>query len=249
MQIDLTTFILELINFAVLVWILNHFLYKPVQGIMARRRAKIEKMVQEAEAQKAEAGLLRDQYESRVRNWEREQATAHAALTKELAVTRENGLDDVRQAVEKEKQRLEVAEAKKQADRQREIERRALTQAVAFAGKFLQRLADPELDIKLAEVLIQDIETWPAEKIETLAKAVAEREGEITVTSARALTPSVQKSLEKKLSVKLGQKCKMNFSVDDTLITGLRLTVGPWVLQANAKDELAFFAGKPEHDN
>jgi F-type H+-transporting ATPase subunit b len=120
---------------------------------------------------------------------------------------------------------------------------------VAFAAKFLQRLAGPELDIKLAEVLMQDIETWPAGKIETLAKAVAEREGEITVTSASALIPSVQQSLEKKLSVKLGQKCKMNFLVDDTLITGLCLTVGPWVLQANAKDELAFFAGKPVHDN
>lgn len=249
MQIDLTTFILELINFVVLVWILNHFLYKPVRGIMARRRAKIEKMIQEAEAQKAEAELLREQHESRIRNWEREQAAAHAALTKELAEARENGLDDVRQAIEKERQRLQVAEARKQADRQREIEKRALAQAVAFAAKFLQRLAGPELDIKLAEVLIQDIETWPAGKIETLAKAVAEREGEITVTSASALIPSVQQSLKKKLSVKLGQKCKMNFLVDDTLITGLCLTVGPWVLQANAKDELAFFAGNPVHDN
>ena len=249
MQIDLTTFILELINFVVLVWILNHFLYKPVRGIMARRRAKIEKMIQEAEAQKAEAELLREQHESRIRNWEREQAAAHAALTKELAEARENGLDDVRQAIEKERQRLQVAEARKQADRQREIEKRALAQAVAFAAKFLQRLAGPELDIKLAEVLMQDIETWPAGKIETLAKAVAEREGEITVTSASALIPSVQQSLKKKLSVKLGQKCKMNFLVDDTLITGLCLTVGPWVLQANAKDELAFFAGNPVHDN
>ena len=39
MQIDWTTFALEIINFLVLVWILKRFLYRPVLDTLARRRA------------------------------------------------------------------------------------------------------------------------------------------------------------------------------------------------------------------
>ena len=37
MQLDLTSFLLELVNFAVLVWILHRFLYKPVLAAIDRR--------------------------------------------------------------------------------------------------------------------------------------------------------------------------------------------------------------------
>ena len=39
MELDWTTFILEIINFLVLVWILHRFLYQPVMNVIAQRRA------------------------------------------------------------------------------------------------------------------------------------------------------------------------------------------------------------------
>ena len=61
MEFDWTTFILEIINFLILVWILKRFLYRPVLGVVARRRAGIEKTLADARRIEAEAGELRQQ--------------------------------------------------------------------------------------------------------------------------------------------------------------------------------------------
>ena len=48
MQIDWTTFALEILNFLVLVWILKHFFYQPVLAVLDKRRASVEKETADA---------------------------------------------------------------------------------------------------------------------------------------------------------------------------------------------------------
>jgi len=48
LELSWSTFLLEIINFLVLVWILKHFLYKPVLDVIARRRSGIEKTLADA---------------------------------------------------------------------------------------------------------------------------------------------------------------------------------------------------------
>ncbi|WP_054775053.1 hypothetical protein [Methylogaea oryzae] len=42
MELDWSTIALEIVNFLILVWLLKRLLYKPVQDIIAQRRAAIE---------------------------------------------------------------------------------------------------------------------------------------------------------------------------------------------------------------
>jgi len=44
MELNWSTFLLEIINFLILVWILKHFFYKPILDVIAHRRADIENM-------------------------------------------------------------------------------------------------------------------------------------------------------------------------------------------------------------
>src|SRR6185312_7966502 len=53
MHLDWSTFALQLINFAILVWLLEHFLYRPVLRRVDARRAALE-------AERAEAAKLRE---------------------------------------------------------------------------------------------------------------------------------------------------------------------------------------------
>src|SRR5215471_16063676 len=52
MHFDWSTLALQMVNFAILVWLLHRFLYQPVLRLVDARRAKIDN--QYAEAQKAE---------------------------------------------------------------------------------------------------------------------------------------------------------------------------------------------------
>ena len=241
MQIDLTTFILELINFVVLVWLLHRFLYRPILDVMARRRQAIEHSVREAADQKQEAEELRASYEKRLADWQKEQDRERAELDKELAAERERKLEEVRQAVEEEKQRLAAMTAKKVADARRRMEKQARAQGMAFAARFLERLSGEELDRKLAQVLIEDICDWPEDKLEGLKTALVDSDGQMTITSPRELPGEIRQELEKHFSKATEVACKVSYLQDESLVAGLSVTIGPWVLQANVRDELSWF--------
>ena len=72
MELNWSTFALEIINFLVLVWILKRFFYQPVLEVIARRRAGIEKTRTEALQLQDEAQALRSQYENRLTEWDKE---------------------------------------------------------------------------------------------------------------------------------------------------------------------------------
>jgi len=141
MELDTSTFILELVNFVVLVWLLNRFLFKPILNIMDQRQKQIN-LSNEAVAQKQkDADLLCERYESRLDEWEKEKQAAHSELLGELAVEREKALQQTREAIEIEKIRLRAQEDKKRADWQRMVESEALKQGALFTTRLLTKLS------------------------------------------------------------------------------------------------------------
>ena len=74
MELDWSTFILEIINFLVLVWLLKRFFYKPVLNVINRRREQIQKKISDAEGVRHEAESLKSDYENRLAGWEDEKA-------------------------------------------------------------------------------------------------------------------------------------------------------------------------------
>jgi F-type H+-transporting ATPase subunit b len=65
-----TTFVLEIINFLVLIWILKRFLFKPVKAVVSQRQADIDKQLLESQRLNDESAALKDEYENRLVNWE-----------------------------------------------------------------------------------------------------------------------------------------------------------------------------------
>ncbi|HEY0837285.1 MAG TPA: hypothetical protein VGE72_25455, partial [Azospirillum sp.] len=59
MHLDGWTLLLQAINFLVLVWLLRHFLYRPVLAVIAERQAATERVRTQAEAIRQEADGMR----------------------------------------------------------------------------------------------------------------------------------------------------------------------------------------------
>jgi F-type H+-transporting ATPase subunit b len=243
MQLDLTSFILELINFAVLVWILHRFLYKPVLAAIDRRRAAVEKSLAQAKTARDEAAALKAQVEERLASWERERAEAKGKLAAELATQREKALAETARAAEQERARLEALQAKRELERERAGEQRALEQGAAFASRLLERLSGPELDARLVEMLAADLAALPQDKLRPLAEAARAAGGSVAVQSARPLPQAACVRLEQALSQSLGVECRAQYAVDASLLGGVRVALGSWLLQADLSDELRFFSG------
>lgn len=66
------TSIAVILNFIILVWILNHFLYKPILKMLQDRKQYVENTLAEAEKSKIEGEKLKYQYEEKIQKAEEE---------------------------------------------------------------------------------------------------------------------------------------------------------------------------------
>ena len=114
MEIDWTTFVLEVVNFLALVWILKRFLYRPVLEVLARRRAGVEQTLEVARQSEVRAAELKSQFENRLADWEREKAALRAGLEAELVAERTRQQQALTQALTVERERQGAQEAHRQ---------------------------------------------------------------------------------------------------------------------------------------
>ena len=151
MEMSWSTFILEIFNFLILVWILKHFLYKPVLGVIERRQSGIRQTLADAEAMRAEAQELQERNEGRLAEWDLERQQAREALASELEDERARKMAKLEADIEQERLKARVTGERQQADTIRRIEEAALGQGARFAARLLEQAAGPELQARLVE--------------------------------------------------------------------------------------------------
>ena len=157
MELNWSTFFLEIANFLVLVWLLKRFLYRPVTNAIAKRQEKIERALQEAASEHRAGEALRGHYADRLADWEREKAAARAAFESEIDQERATRLENLATELEGERRRREVVAERERREIQQRFETKALKLAAAFASRFLARVAGPDLERRLVEVLLEDL--------------------------------------------------------------------------------------------
>ncbi|MGR8950858.1 MAG: F0F1 ATP synthase subunit delta [Gammaproteobacteria bacterium] len=249
MQLDWTTFLLEILNFLVLVWILQHFLYRPVLDMLATRQQKISDASLQARTMRDEAEALRRQYESRLADWQQECENNRRQLSEELALLKTQEMAKIKQALAGEEEKLRVRNETLLAAREAELLRSALSQAYAEAAAMLKRLVSPELTEHIVRAFLEDLAALPEYDRNALSKAgnALKENASISVVSAHPLTPTVRTSIATALTAATGQPLHAEFSEDPTLLAGIRASVGECQLDANLADELAFFRRQANH--
>jgi F-type H+-transporting ATPase subunit b len=242
MGFDWSTFLLELVNFLILVWILKRFFYAPVRRVLEERQARATAVLGEASARRAEAEQLRDAYEARQASWEQERGRARADLEQELTAERGRRLEGLNQELARETEKVRVLAARAHEEARRHDQETALAQAAGFAARLLERVADRDLEARLLNLVIEDLARLPDADRAALAPAVQDGVGAVRVQSAYVMSDVQRQALESALRGLLGQLPRCDFNEEPALIAGLRIDVGPLVMRANLRDELRFFA-------
>lgn len=149
--------ILQILNFIILVWILNRFLFKPLSAFLTKRAEGIKQSLDEAKAAREEAAKMQQEYQARM-----------LAIQREAEAKREEAL----RQVEEERRRL-LAASREEAERlvgearaqiEREVERakavlreEAVTLSLQVAERVLRRDLTDEDHRRLAEQFIAEV--------------------------------------------------------------------------------------------
>jgi len=235
-----STFVVEIVNFLILVWLLTRFFYQPVLRTIAARENKIKEELSRAKDAQTEAANLTKRYEARLSDWEQEKASLRERFDAELASLRTTRENELQQALERERQQAAVAAAMKERDEQRRLWQQSARDASRFAARLLSRIASPSLEQRLIEVTAQDLQALPAEQKAVLASA-ANGKADATVISRYTLDDAERAMIAAALDRCLGKTPSLAFKLDDTLVAGLRIEVGTATIDANVGAELAWF--------
>lgn len=242
MELNWSTFLLEIVNFLVLVWILKRFFYRPVLDAIARRRNDIEKTLKEAETLHKQAEALQQQYQNRLAVWEQERQRALVELAKEIEEERTSQLAALRVTLNKEREKADVLAKRRSEAERRQAEEMALTQGAELATRLLSLAAGPELERRLLELLVQELTAGSKERWSMLHDLGTNKPARIVVSSAFSLGDQQRRTLEQAIGAALGMSGPFHYEEDRGLMAGLRINVGAWVLGANLQDELKAFA-------
>ncbi|RLA44097.1 MAG: F0F1 ATP synthase subunit B [Gammaproteobacteria bacterium] len=245
MELNSSTFILEIINFLILVWILKRFFYKPVLDVIARRKADIEETVAKAQTLQSDAENLEHQYESRLADWEQEKKVAQRKLADEIQQQREQQLAALESDLDVEREKEGVLIQRKLENERQQIVETALVQGAQFASHLVSNVAGPELEQGLVKLLLDELKKLPADQRDQLSAANGKKTGtsadKVTVTSAYPLDQTTRQTLERVCSESLSTHGPFHYQQDPALLAGLRINLGSWVLATNLQDELKGF--------
>lgn len=242
MELSWSTFLLEIFNFLILVWILKHFLYKPVREVIARRQQGISKRLADAKAMQEKAEEMQQEYTSRLDHWRREQQKARETLDHELQAEQQRREKALHETLEEERQRIEKLQRQQNREEQHQLQRLALEQGSAFASRLLALAAGPELELRLGRILKEALQDIPEEQLKPIRKELSASDQEPEIASAFSVAQSQRDAINETLSRLLQRPVKGHYVEDPELLAGFRITVGAWELGVNLRDELRGFA-------
>ena len=242
MEFNLSTFILEIINFLILIWILQRLFYKPLLEVIAKRKQFIDQSLADAKAMQQQAEEQRSLYENRQKLWEQEKQAALAALHQQIDAERRVQMAKLDTDLEQERQKVNVTLQRQQQELQRQAEKQALQNGARFAGMLLKQSASPELEARLFNLLLDHLKTLPEACTLCLQMMGTKKSVPIKITSAYPLTDELRLQLEQKLGSLISSPINFQYHQDAELIAGIRMDIGAWVLNANLQHELMGFA-------
>jgi len=238
MHIDGWTLALQAINFAILVWLLQRFLYKPVLRILDTRRAEVEKQYADASAAEEDAQARLAEIETQRKGIEAERQAAlqaAAAQANEAAAQRRARAEAEADALLADA-RTKIAGERTQA--LAEARHIALDLGVDVARRLLAEVpADLRAEVWLDRVEEQLRALSPDDRAR-IAEGLA-RDGELRVVSAMPLPGQLTERFQNRLRTELGAQTRIAFDVDPELVAGIELQFPNLILRFSWRATLA----------
>jgi F-type H+-transporting ATPase subunit b len=241
LDFDIGTILFQLANFAILAILLYFVLFRPMMRKMKEQEAEKERIARETTQDRQEAERLRAALEDRLAGVE-EEATAIVARAKEQAEVERTAL---LQEAEAEAERI-LAEAHANADRLGsqtidEFQDDLLDTILAISGHVIGQATPPEIHDALIQQLSDRIwEMGRSEmgQVETLRRALGDREPTVYVMTAHPPTPEQQGLLARTFTALADRHVSIEVTIDPTLAAGVRVRLGDMVIDNSIADRL-----------
>jgi F-type H+-transporting ATPase subunit b len=224
MLIDWFTVGAQIVNFLILVWLLKHFLYKPILDAIDAREKRIAAELADADAKKAEAEKARTDFEDKNKEFDQQRSALLGKAADEAKAERERLIDQAKK--DSESLRTNQADALRgdQIRMSSEITLLAEKEVFAIARKALTDLATVSLEERVGEVFTRRLRELDPKAKELLGAALKNSPQSVLVRSAFELPPVQRAAIQNALNETFSQVVRIKFEDSQDAICGIELS-------------------------
>ena len=223
MNIDWFTFTAQIVNFAVLVYLLNRFLYGPITRAMSQREEGIASRLHMAEKKEQDAKTELERYRQLSADIEQQRSVLFEQARTESENTRQTLVEDARTEVQSRRKDWLDSLQREQAAMINLVRQRAGDQIVVVSREALSQLADVSLEQQTLATFLRQLGQLP-EELSTDMKSKVAKNNFAKIVTAFEVTPAWKSQICDSLDEHFGFK-QVDFVTAPDLICGIELHV------------------------
>lgn len=234
MQIDWLTVAAQIVNFLVLVWLLQRFLYAPILDAMRRRETRIEDRL-------AEARQAREEAEEEARRLSAEHAGLEAdreeilgAAREEAAGLRERLETGIREEMEDKRETWRGHLAEERDRIVATMRRQAGRRLIEIAGRIVSEHADSDLADRAAATFVERLKTLDPQTRKRIEEAAGQPGASAVVETGTAVDGAAKRRITRSIHEVLGTDIEVGYGEDPDILLGVRLTIGHQTVEWSA---------------
>ncbi|MFZ0417506.1 MAG: F0F1 ATP synthase subunit delta [Candidatus Sulfotelmatobacter sp.] len=239
MLIDWFTVGAQVLNFIILVWLLKHFLYKPILNAIDAREKRIASELADADAKKSEAQKERDDFQNKNKVFDEQRSALLGKAADEAKIERERVLDEAH----KDADNLRAGQAAALRNDQKRlgsaITNLAKQEVFGIARKTLADLATVSLEERMGEVFTRRLREMDGKAKALLGAALKSSSEPAVVRSTFDLGDAQRAAIQNALNETFSAEIRIRFETSPDLISGIELTTNGQKVAWSIADYLA----------
>jgi F-type H+-transporting ATPase subunit b len=233
-QIDWLTVAAQIVNFLVLVWLLQRFLYRPITDAMARREARIESRLAEAKKTRADAEAEAERLREKHAALEAGRQDTLREARDEAAALRARLEEDLREEMAARRRTWEAHLEDERDDFAAQLRQRAGHKIIDIVARVLGDYAGADLAEQMAGTFVERLADLDDKTRDRLRAAAGRADRPAQIHSSAPLKPAARGRITRAIHDHIAPDIEVAYHEDDELLLGLRLTIGEQTVEWSA---------------
>ena len=238
MQIDWLTVAAQIVNFLVLIWLLQRFLYRPITNAMARREARIEERLSDAKTRRKEAEDEAEDLRNKRKALEDSRQEMLEKARVEADELRQRLEQGIRDEVEQKRENWQETLEDERADFVREMQRKAGHKVLGIAGQLMVEFTSSALDGQLAQGFVAKLKDLDTDTCMKMATATDSADAPALVETAAAIDAAARRNITRAIHEQFETDIEVEYREDEQVLLGVRLTIGEQTVEWSAARHL-----------
>jgi F-type H+-transporting ATPase subunit b len=233
-QFDWFTFVSQIINFLILIWLLQRFLFKPINKAMAVREQKIISELEEARQTKLDAEQQEQELKNRLNQFEEQKDELLGDARRHVEEKRKQWLDDLRAEMMEVRNRWEEALETEKKLFLDQLSKETAAKIIDLIERVLQDLSERNLEEQTVDYFCERLEQLTEEKKQQLQKNIqAQQVNKVEINSSFPFTGDQKHKLTNLLRQVTQTELEIAFKKSDELGFGMEIHLKGWSMTWN----------------